>query len=130
MRYPKVRPPLWGMSRASTSKPSIRWRPASRPEKRHSPRRPVGSTGKNGGDISRDRTSRASPCSGSSTPITAGEEGQPLGVVPVEVTEQDRAPERLAAEQRGDAADPRPGVEDEGRRLPVVGQGEARGVPA
>ena len=60
--------------------------------------------------------------------IGAGEEGQALGVVPVEVPEEDRAREGPAAEERGDPADARARVEHQAGRIAVVGQGHARGV--
>ncbi len=60
--------------------------------------------------------------------VGGGEEGQSLGVVPVEVSEHDGAREGMPAQERGDGADAGAGVEHEAGPLAVVGQRHARGV--
>src|SRR5580692_10717025 len=63
--------------------------------------------------------------------VAAGEERQPVHVIPVQVSEQDRAIERLAAEQRRDLPQAGAGVEDQRRPgRAVVRDRHARGVPA
>ena len=57
-------------------------------------------------------------------------EGQPVGVVPVQVGQQQRPPERLAAQPFGEAAGPGPRVQHEGGPLAVGRDGHARGVAA
>ena len=58
-------------------------------------------------------------------------ERQALHVVPVQVAEQDRPPERLRAHQRGEGTDPGAGVHQQGGCRRAVGQdGHARRVTA
>ena len=108
-----------------------------------SPRSCDGVIGKNGGDIIRARNllrvgvvalvrqQQAHPCV---LTIAAREEGQALHVVPVQVRQQDGAPEREVGEQIGQTAQARPGVEEQcgrGRGASVVvRQCDARRVPA
>ena len=60
---------------------------------------------------STDMALSAESCTGSSKrdpgvlPVAAPEEREPVHVIPVQVSEQDGAGERLAAEQRGDLAE-------------------------
>ena len=102
-----------------------------------------GAIGKKGGDIMRASSASASvvarpgPAGAGVTArvlaITAGEEGQPLHVVPVQVGQEDGAPERAVTEELGQAPQARAGVEEQrGRRriAAVVRQRDARGVPA
>ena len=62
--------------------------------------------------------------------IAGGDERQPVGVVPVEVAEQQRPPEGTAVEEAGHAVEARPRVEDERREGAVLRQGHAGRVPA
>jgi hypothetical protein len=55
--------------------------------------------------------------------IGGPEEGEALRVVPVQVGEQDRAPEGGRAKELGGAADARAGVEQHDRRAAVGGDG-------
>ena len=54
-------------------------------------------------------------------PVAAAEERQPEAVVPVQVGQQDRAAERVTAEQPGDPAQPGARVEQEHRGPRVAG---------
>ncbi len=138
MRYPNVRPPLCGISRASTSNPSTRWTPSSIESNVQSPRSRSGPIGNAGGPMNRrDQIDRRHALLRNEQTghrvgtITGTEERQPVGVVPVQVTEQDRASERLARQQRRDRSQPGAGVEHETRHLlVVVGDRDARRVPA
>ena len=61
--------------------------------------------------------------------VGGAKERQTLGVIPVQVAEQDRAAKRIAAHQRRHGAQACAGVEHEPRRgFVVVGQGDARRV--
>ena len=79
--------------------------------------------GKKGGDIIRRKSVSASGCpaSAGSSSVTAGigtvaaaKEGNALHVVPVQMGQQDRAPERFVAEQLGQSPEARTGVEQQG----------------
>ena len=63
-------------------------------------------------------------------PVAGGEEREPLSVVPVEVSEQDRPIERFLAEQLARAADTRTGFEDQRRSPGIVAEHDTGGVPA
>ena len=66
-----------------------------------------------------------------SLPVPAGEERQPVHMIPVQVGEQDRAVERLAAEQRRDLTQAGARVQDQRRPgIVVVRDGHAGSVPA
>ena len=62
--------------------------------------------------------------------ISGREEREALHVVPMQVREQQRSLERPAVEQVGDSPDSRARVEHQRERLTVVGQRDARRVPA
>ncbi len=63
-------------------------------------------------------------------PVTGREEGQPLGVIPVQVAEEHRTGEGPAVEQGRHATQAGPRVEEQGGRRPVVGQRHTRRVAA
>ncbi len=134
-RKPKVRPPLWGISRARTVKPSISTggvglEPEEAPlaaqlgrgdrevRGRHDPAQDLLG-------VALGRHVEVGPALG---PVRRREEGEALGVVPVEVPEHDRAGEGMVPEQSGHPADPGAGIEDEAGAFSVVGQRHARGV--
>ena len=126
---------MCGTSRASTVKPSALKVPGATAPNDQSPRRPRGVIGKCGGDIpSRQHLLRT--CTALALGLLLGqqqgdpgvlavagrEERQPVHVIPVQVREQDRAGERLAAQQPGDPAQAGAGVEDE-PRAPAASSG-------
>ena len=140
-RYPNVRPPLCGISSASTSKP-----PSVVEARRAGPRRssaraaPPGRSGSAAATWpGAARRWRRAPSSWSgrhsrtSAPSwsTARRERQALGVVPVQVAEQERrrgtgAPSSSAPRPRS----PVPASSTRRRRLAVAGQRDARRVAA
>ena len=86
------------MSAARTWKPSTSWSPASREVTRQVPVSSASVTGKWGGEKARadlDRVALGGHDHGDvAVGVGAGgEEGQAVGVVPVQVAEQDRPPE-------------------------------------
>src|SRR5260370_1331328 len=102
--------------------------------------RTVAAIGKCGGDVPRVSTCAAvlpSPLAGQeqghpgAVAVASPEERQPRDMVPVQVGEQDRASEGLAAEQRGDPAQAGAGVQDQSRPGRAVGgERDTRGVAA
>ncbi len=66
-------------------------------------------------------------------PVAGGEERKPLHVVPVQVRQEHRAPERCIPEEVRQSAETRTGIEDEcgsRRRVVMVCERDARGVSA
>ncbi len=61
--------------------------------------------------------------------VAGGEERQAVGVVPVEVAEQDRPAERASVHDLREVLEPGPAVQDQLGAFPVPRQGDAGGVP-
>ena len=128
-RYPTVRPPLWGTSRAvtrnePTATPSSLKASGGNTSNVQLPRRFRGRMGKSGGDIIRASTLSASAPSscGGRRSVTCGvgvvaalEERQTLNVVPVQVGQEDGAGERPLVEQGRNPADAGSRIEQERR---------------
>src|SRR5713101_362148 len=63
-------------------------------------------------------------------PVAGGKEREPMGVVPVQVTEQDRASKRPAVQKGGQSLQTGDGVEYQGGRLPIVADPNAGSIAA
>ena len=62
--------------------------------------------------------------------MAGGEERHPVHVIPVQVTEQDRPLEGFGSQNGRELSQAGTGIEHQGGRLTVVGQGNTRGVQA